>query len=66
MELRCPLCNGPVEIVWRSKDGRTVAVRCNNRHLVIPRKNRLYRPVKPVRGLVFLIEVDKDEKSSVH
>jgi len=71
LEFRCPWCGRVAEVIWRSKDGKTVAIRCNNAHEYGEEKAHIYwddeaftwkyTPKKPryVRGLVFLVEVNE-------
>jgi len=71
MGYRCPLCNGEAEVIWRSEDGKTVAIRCKSEHEYGEVKSRYYwdkeeftwkyipRRPRYVRGLVFLVEAEE-------
>ncbi len=56
----CPQCRREARVVWVSKDGKTVAIRCIGYHSQLslpPTRFRKNVQSKTKKGMVFLIEV---------
>jgi len=56
---KCPKCGKTASVVWKSQDGKTIAVRCHNTHFHDPRPD-LDGPYQAQRksNIVFLMEVE--------
>ena len=66
--VRCPQCGGKARVVWVSRDGKTVAIRCAGYHShseIGPSTEggSYYKPkLKPrKKGMIFFIEATKNE-----
>lgn len=60
--IRCPKCGNYGRVVWVSKGGRTVGVRCSSRHRFTPRRNLIFTPTNTensrlVKNIVFLVTI---------
>jgi hypothetical protein len=61
--VQCPKCRGAAHVVWVAQDEKTVAIKCVKPHNQInsPREFRMNTPTKTKKGMVFLVEMKKEQ-----